>query len=68
MTDMAVALLVNATNYGFLDVPVSADNEGSGIDVWPLTIYTGNVVINQDNVDNFYHDALGEFGADNWQG
>ena len=68
MTDMAVALLVNATEYGFNDVPVSADNAASGISVWPLTIYTGNVVIDQENVDNFYHDSLGEYGADYWQG
>lgn len=68
MTDMAVALLVNATNYGFLDVPVSSDNAASDISVWPLTIYTGNVVITQENVDNFYHDALGEYGADNYEG
>lgn len=68
MTDLAVALLVNATEYDFAGVPISADNEVSGVDVWPLTIYTGNVVINQDNVDNFYHDALGDYGGDNWQG
>ncbi len=68
MTDMAVALLVNATDYGFLDVPVSSDNEASAISVWPLTIYTGNVVITKDNVENFYHDALGEYGADNYEG
>ncbi|MDD3796297.1 MAG: substrate-binding domain-containing protein, partial [Lachnospiraceae bacterium] len=68
MTDLAVTMLVNATEYGFEDVPVSADNEGSGISVWPKAMYTGNVVISADNADNFYHDSLGEFGADNYEG
>lgn len=68
MMDIAVSFLDNVTNHDFLNVPVTGDNEASAISVWPLKIYTGNVIINQDNVENFYHDALGEYGADNYEG
>lgn len=68
MMDIAVSFLDNVNNHDFLTVPVTGDNEASAISVWPLKIFTGNVVINSDNVENFYHDALGEYGAGNYEG
>ncbi len=61
MMDIAVSFLENVTNHDFLNVPVTADNAASEISVWPLNIYTGNVIITQDNVENFYHDAISEW-------
>lgn len=61
MMDIAVAFLDNVTNHDYLNVPVTADNAGSEISVWPLNIFTGNVLITQDNVENFYHDAISQW-------
>lgn len=58
MCYLAVQFLENVTKYGFMDVPVTADNKASKISVWPRFVFTGNVVINKDNVDNFDHATM----------
>ena len=58
MCYMAVEFLESVTNHDFLNVPVTGDNAGSGVSPFPLHVFTGNVIINKDNVDNFDHANL----------
>lgn len=58
MCYQAVSFLESITKYGFLQNPITADNVASGISVYPLTVYTGNVVITKDNVANFDHSQM----------
>lgn len=58
MCYMAVEYLESVTKYGFLDVPITGDNAGSGVSPFPLHVSTGNVVINKDNVNNFDHNQM----------
>jgi len=55
MCYLAVSFLENITKYGFLDVPITANNTAAGISVFPPAVFTGNVVINRENVDHFDH-------------
>ena len=58
MCYQAVSFLESITKHGFLENPVSSDNKAAGISVYPLTVFTGNVVITKDNVDNFDHSQM----------
>lgn len=57
----AVQFLESVTKYGFNDNPITSNNAEAGISVYPLTIYTGNVVITKDNVDNFDHNKMDSY-------
>lgn len=61
MCYMAVGFLESVTNHGFLDVPITSDNAGSDVGPFPLHMFTGNVVINKDNVDNFDHSKMDSY-------
>jgi len=58
MCYLAVSFLENVTKYGFLDNPITADNAAAGISVYPLTVFTGNVVVTKDNVADFDHNKM----------
>ncbi|MDR1580657.1 MAG: substrate-binding domain-containing protein [Synergistaceae bacterium] len=58
MCYLAVQFLENVTKYGFYDIPITGDNKASKISVYPKQIYTGNVVITKDNVDNYDHNKM----------
>lgn len=58
---LAIGLLEMYTVNGFSSVPISADNAASHLNVFPKVITTGNVVITEDNVENFIHDNMGDF-------
>lgn len=58
MCDLAVAYLDNINNHGLKEVPITADNAASGVAPYPKAIYTGNVIINKDNADNFLHENM----------
>lgn len=61
MCYLAVQFLENVTKFGFFDIPITADNAASGISVWPRFVFTGNVVITKDNVDNFDHETMSDY-------
>ena len=58
MCYQAVSFLESIQKNGFLANPITADNVAAGISVYPLYVYTGNVVITQENVDNFDHNQM----------
>jgi ABC-type sugar transport system substrate-binding protein len=58
MCYLAVQFLENVTKYGFYDIPITGDNKAAKISVYPKQIFTGNVVITKDNVDNFDHNKM----------
>lgn len=58
MCYLAVQFLEGAAKYDFLNVPITGDNAGSGVSAFPLRVFTGNVVINKDNVNNFDHNQM----------
>ncbi len=58
MCYMAVQYLESVTKYGFMDVPITGDNAGSGVSPFPVHVSTGNVVITKDNVNNFDHNQM----------
>ncbi|MDR1612028.1 MAG: substrate-binding domain-containing protein [Planctomycetota bacterium] len=55
MCYLAIQFLEMNVKYGFQDIPITGDNQGAGISVYPPAIYTANVVITKENVDNFDH-------------
>lgn len=55
---LSIALLEDWHANGFADVPVSADNQAAGFEVFPEKIITGTVIINKDNVSHFMHDKM----------
>lgn len=61
MCYLGVQFLENVTKYGFYDIPITGDNKKAGISIYPKEIYTGNVVITKDNVDNFNHDKMDSY-------
>lgn len=61
MCYMAVEFLESVTNHDFLNVPITGDNAGSDVSPFPLHIFTGNVIINKDNVDNFDHGNMDSY-------
>ena len=61
MCYLAVQFLENVTKYGFNDNPVTGDNKAAGISVFPKFVFTGNVVITQENVDHFDHNNMGTY-------
>jgi ABC-type sugar transport system substrate-binding protein len=61
MCYLAVQFLENVTKYGFYDIPITSDNKASGISVYPKQVYTGNVVITKENVDNFDHNKMNSY-------
>lgn len=61
MCYMAVEFLESVTKYDFLNVPITGDNAGSNVSPFPLHMFTGNVIINKDNVDNFDHSNMGSY-------
>jgi len=61
MCYLAVQFLENVTKYGFYDIPITSDNAAAGISVYPPAIYTANVVITKDNVDNFDHNQMDSY-------
>ena len=58
MCYLAVQFLEMVNKHGFLGNPITADNAASGISVYPRWIFTGNVVITKENVDNFDHNQM----------
>jgi len=58
MCYLAVQFLEAVTKYGFNDNPITADNKAAGISVFPKYVYTGNVVINKENVNHFDHNNM----------
>jgi ribose transport system substrate-binding protein len=58
MCYLAVQFLENVTKYGFQDIPITSDNAASGISVYPKSVFTGNVVVTKENVDNFDHNQM----------
>lgn len=61
MCYLAVGFLEMINNYGFLANPITSDNQKAGISVYPRWIFTGNVVITKDNVDNFDHNLMDSY-------
>jgi ribose transport system substrate-binding protein len=61
MCYLAVQFLENVTKYGLLDVPITADNKAAGISVYPKQLYTGNVIITKDNVNDFDHSQMDSY-------
>lgn len=61
MCYLAVGFLENAAKKGFFEIPVTGDNQASGITVWPRFVFTGNVVIAKNNVDNFDHAKMASY-------
>lgn len=64
MCYLAVQFLESVNNYGFLQNPITSDNAAAGISVYPLHIYTGNVVITDENADTFDHNMMGDYATD----
>lgn len=58
---LAIELLEGYNSKGFGQVPVSSDNAAAGINPFPVTITTGNIILNKDNVDNFDHSKMGTY-------
>lgn len=61
---LAIAMLEMYNNNGFGQVPLSSDNASAGINAFPASVTTGNIVINKDNVDKFLHDKMGSYDTD----
>ncbi|MDR3211749.1 MAG: substrate-binding domain-containing protein [Planctomycetota bacterium] len=61
MCYLAVQFLENITKFGFFDIPVTSNNQASKISVWPRFVFTGNVVISKENVDNFDHAKMSSY-------
>jgi ABC-type sugar transport system substrate-binding protein len=61
MCYLAVQFLENITKYGFYDIPITANNKAAGISVYPKQVYTGNVVITKDNVNDFDHNQMDSY-------
>jgi ribose transport system substrate-binding protein len=55
---LAIALLENYSRYEYADVPVSADNRASQVNVFPERIITGTFKITAENVKNFRHENM----------
>ena len=64
MCYLAVQFLEAVNDYGFLENPITSDNAAAGISVYPLHIYTGNVVITAENADNFDHNLMGDYATE----
>ena len=64
MCYLAVGFLEMVNDYGFNTVPVTGDNAAAGISVFPLHVYTGNVAITADNVDNFDHNQMDDYATE----
>lgn len=64
MCYLAVQFLESVSKYGFLQNPITSDNKAAGISVYPLHIYTGNVVITKENADNFDHSKMDTYDTD----
>jgi ABC-type sugar transport system substrate-binding protein len=58
MCYLAVAFVDMANRYGFNDNPITANNKASGISAFPKQVFTGNVEINKNNVDNYDHNKM----------
>jgi ABC-type sugar transport system substrate-binding protein len=58
MCYLAVQFLESITKYGFYDIPITANNKAAGISVYPKQVYTGNVVITRNNVNDFDHNQM----------
>lgn len=67
MCYLAVGFLEMVNHYGFLESPITSDNEAAGISVYPLHIYTGNVVITAENADTFDHNIMSDYATDLYQ-
>ena len=53
MPFMALMILEGVVNHEMQNLPLSADNAGSGVNAVPEICYNGTVFITEDNVDNF---------------
>jgi ribose transport system substrate-binding protein len=58
---LAIALLENYNRYGYADVPISADNKASQVNVFPENIVTGTFKITAENVKNFRHENMSTY-------
>lgn len=67
MCYLAVGFLEMVNHYGFLESPITSDNVAAGISVYPLHIYTGNVVITAENADTFDHNIMSDYATDLYQ-
>ncbi len=61
MCYLAVDFLEMLAKYGFQDIPITSNNKNAKISVFPPAIYTANVVINKENVDNFDHNLMDSY-------
>jgi ribose transport system substrate-binding protein len=58
---LAIALLEDYSRYGYAEVPISADNRASHVNVFPEKIVTGTFKITAENVKNFRHENMGTY-------
>ncbi len=61
MCYLAIQFLEMVNKDSFFDIPVTGDNKAAGISLYPRWVFTGNVVINKDNVDNFDHEKMDSY-------
>ena len=60
----ALSVLEGITKYHAAEIPISADNEASQVNTVPSNMYTGVVIVNKDNVDNFLVENMTEIDSD----
>jgi len=63
MCYLAVAFIDMVNRHGFNENPITANNKASGISAFPKHIFTGNVEINKNNVENYDHNKMGNFNT-----
>jgi ABC-type sugar transport system substrate-binding protein len=63
MCYLAVAFIDMVNRHGFNENPITANNRASGISAFPKQVFTGNVVINKDNVDNYDHNRMNNYNT-----
>ena len=67
MPFLALMILEGLNSYGMGNIPISADNAGSGVNAVPEICYNGTVIINKDNVTNFMVDNMKALDSPNYQ-
>jgi ABC-type sugar transport system substrate-binding protein len=63
MCYLAVAFIDMANRYGFNDNPITANNKVSAISAFPKQVFTGNVEINKNNVENYDHNKMRNYNT-----
>ena len=58
MCYLAVAFVDMVNRHGFNENPITGNNKASGISAFPKQIFTGNVEINKNNVNNYDHNQM----------